>query len=85
MFRRTSRSGSAFDRTQNCRSLRDRERFIDSLLEFGKSYEWKDKPDRQVGQWFALIRCVLVLPRLYRFTLRQGGDLVDSCGRLQLQ
>jgi hypothetical protein len=32
MFRRTSLSGSAFDLTQNCRSLRDRERFIESLL-----------------------------------------------------
>jgi len=40
MLRRTSLSGSAFDRTQNCRSLRDLERFIISLLEIGKSYEW---------------------------------------------
>ena len=36
MFRRTSLSGSAFDRTQNEPLLRDRERFIQSLLEFGK-------------------------------------------------
>jgi len=40
MFRRTSLSGSAFDRTQDCRSLRDRERFIKSLLEIGNSCKW---------------------------------------------
>lgn len=37
IFRRTSLSGSAFDRTQKGRSLRDPERFIESLLEIGKS------------------------------------------------